>query len=221
MQEKRNETDSSRPHNKGQKLRMKKVGISETIKNVKICKNSTGNNYLELSNDLIVSELASGTYLLKAGLREATEEIEVFANDKNTSLLFLKESVLDSLGLPEKVRLNIKSDGETFILGPFIGIFISRNKIERLLEGYWDSVYWRFQNWGAEYGGLVYFFDYSGIDWEQRKVDGYCWNNKKEWIQCSYPLPQVIYDRCFGKNSRDIALQLREEIAKRNLSIKV
>ncbi|NMA67997.1 MAG: YheC/YheD family protein, partial [Desulfitobacterium sp.] len=200
---------------------MKNCDVFETIRNVEIRKSSAKDNFLKLSNDLVDSNLTKGTYLMKVGLRQVTDEVEIFPNDNKTNILFLKEKVLDSLSLPEGIRLNLKCDGENLILGPLIGVFISHNKIEKLLDGYWDSVYWRFQNWGAEKGGLVYFFDYSGIDWEEKKVDGYYWNDNRDWSKCTYPLPEVIYDRCFGKNSRDVALKLRENIANQNLPIRV
>lgn len=196
-------------------------GATETIRSVEVRKTPKNFSYLKLSNDLLDINLTSNKYLLKAGLRQIAEDIRVFPNQENNSILFLREEVLTALSLPDRTRLNLKRHGSHLILGPLIGIFISRDKIERLNGGDGDGVYWRFQNWGTENGGLVYFFDYSGIDWDQQKVDGYHWNKDRVWTKYSYSLPDVIYDRCFGTNSKEISQRLRERIAKQGLSIGV
>ncbi|AFL99415.1 hypothetical protein Desde_0982 [Desulfitobacterium dehalogenans ATCC 51507] len=203
------------------KIDIENDDTSKIIRSVEIRKTSTHANALKLAKNLLDIDLKSNNYLLKAGLRQTTAEVLVLPNDENVSTLFLTEEVLIALGLPDRTRLNLKCDGSNLILGPFVGVFISQNKVERLNCGNWDSVYWRLQNWGAENGGLVYFFTFSDIDWEQRKIKGYYWDKDKVWTPCTYPMPEVIYDRCFGTNSREISRTLREMIVNKGLSIRV
>ncbi len=177
--------------------------------------------FLHLSRDLPHFDIENNGYLIKAGMKEISADVKVLYTYNKNPIFFLSEEIITTLNLPEGIRLNMKREGAALIFGPIIGVFIGESKITYLNEGGHDSVYWRFQNWATEYGGLVYFFTFSGIDWEQLEVDGYYWDKDKVWTKTTYPLSEVIYDRCFGQGSRENSNALREAITNKRLLIKV
>lgn len=191
------------------------------IRNVEIRPIKGTKCYLHLSEEFSHFNIENNAYLIKAGAKEILADVEVlYTYDKN-NICFLNEETFSLLHLPERIRLNMKREGDALILGPIIGVLIGESKVTYLNEGGHDRVFWWLQNWAAEYGGLVYFFMYPGIDWEHLTVSGYCWNEDKAWIKTTYPLSEVVYDRCFEQGSRKISNALRKAIANKRLSIKV
>lgn len=176
-------------------------------------------NKLEILAGSQGSQLRTGEYMITAGCREIRAMVNLIPNGKETFIM--QKCLLEKLFLPEEIKLNIKCDPGRIELGPLLGVFISKNKVEKLLAGGWDSIYWRFQELAKRLGGLVYFFTLDDIDWDERKVSGYYWNEEKEWVNRVYPLPKVIYDRCFGKDGREASYRLREAIARQPLHIQV
>lgn len=191
------------------------------IKNIEIRSTLRKDNYLELASNLSHVNINSGDYLIKVGVNKILATTKVIETEYKTNILFLNQKVLDNLHIPTRTKLNLKVDGTTLILGPIIGVFISEQKIQLLKDGGWDSVYWRFQNYGLKHAGLVYFFMLADIDWDELKVDGYYFDQNKSWTKCSFPLPEVVYDRCFGLVGRENAYSLRQMIADKGLSVKV
>ncbi|UMZ73876.1 YheC/YheD family protein [Natranaerofaba carboxydovora] len=195
----------------------------KTIK-VQIKLTSEKENYLELkdipgNNDSITIRQKKGEYLFQAGCKKMQDQI----NFKNTStgdeysVLWLTEEVVSYLMLDENLKsetlcLNAVIDKQLkkIELGPILGIFISKNKIDKLCNDNWDSIYWRFQKWSKEVNGLCYFFTLNDIDFSNKKVTGYHFDSNKKWVKNEYPLPRVIYDRCFGKDGRKDSYRLRK-----------
>jgi hypothetical protein len=59
---------------------------------------------------------------------------------------------------------------------------------------------------------FCYVFSPHRIDWVGQKVVGYKWDAASgHWIRGVFPLPHIIYDRCFYKSSKNIQL-CRENI---------
>jgi len=158
---------------------------------------------------------------IKAGLREIKSLIKVESASNGKEEIQLNLEFLQALSLKEGLSLNFKISKDIFELGPLLGIFVSKNKIEKLIEGGWDSVYWQFQKWSEARKGLVYFFCLEDIIWHEKLVRSYYWNPSREWTKGIFPLPQVIYDRCFGKDGREASYKLRDIISKENQNIKV
>src|SRR5690554_3627620 len=50
---------------------------------------------------------------------------------------------------------------------------------------------------GAVQGLQVYIFTPNRIDWILQRVHGYTYCKKNKWIKRIFPLPNLIYDRCF------------------------
>ncbi|MDF2721289.1 MAG: hypothetical protein K0Q59_964 [Paenibacillus sp.] len=65
---------------------------------------------------------------------------------------------------------------------------------------------------GQKLGITVYVFFPHQIDWPRRRVLGYGYSaSMKSWERSFFPLPDVVYDRCFYSNAHSYALS-REPI---------
>ena len=54
---------------------------------------------------------------------------------------------------------------------------------------------------GRQIGLSVIVFFPNRLDWERRRVVGYMYSpSRKRWMKSFYPLPKVVYDRCFYPN---------------------
>lgn len=54
---------------------------------------------------------------------------------------------------------------------------------------------------GLQNGITVYVFSPLTIDWEQKQALGFTYKPQiKSWVKQRFPLPKLIYDRCFFKN---------------------
>lgn len=99
-------------------------------------------------------------------------------------------------------------------LGPLVGLLISRAKLAAVLAGLVDTVYCRYAAYAREAGAILCFFTVDGLDPAGASVRGYqlhpgaggAW----DWVETDFPLPRVVYDRCFGKEGRAEAARLRE-----------
>lgn len=60
---------------------------------------------------------------------------------------------------------------------------------------------------GARHGLTVYVFSPGRIDWRKRTLTGYGYIPARgSWEKRSYPLPDLIYDRCFFYHKKDFAV---------------
>lgn len=190
---------------------------SLSLINLKISPDET--NILELPKREVLSSITRGTYQIFAGVRKSRLTLVVQRGQSEEGTLFLNRHVLESLLLPEGNKINLKVSNGKIHLGPILGVFISESKIEKLKNDGWDSVYWRFQNWASSQGGVLYFFTLGDINWYEAKVKGYHWTSDRQWVERYYPMPQIIYDRCFGVEGRAAAYKLREMV--KNSGIRV
>lgn len=56
---------------------------------------------------------------------------------------------------------------------------------------------------GAASGLSVFVFSPNGVDWEQNAVSGYVYDDRTgAWRNGRFPLPDLVYDRCFFSNRR-------------------
>ncbi len=71
-----------------------------------------------------------------------------------------------------------------------------------------NSFFYRDLCKAAQQSGLsCYIFSPIRIDWTKRKVTGYAWDSSQNrWTRGLFPLPHIVYDRCFFKKAKDILL---------------
>jgi len=185
--------------------------------NIKVTTNETC--VLELPKSESLSSIKSGNYQLFAGIRKSFVKLDIQRGSSDEGTFFINYNVLKNLLIPEGIITNLKVSNGKIHLGPMLGVFISQAKVEKLKSDGWDSVYWRFQDWASSHGGVVYFFTLEDIHWYEAKVKGYRWTSDRQWVEGFYPMPQIIYDRCFGLEGRAAAYKLREMV--KNSGIRV
>ncbi|MHB8171821.1 MAG: hypothetical protein ACYDG6_09810, partial [Thermincolia bacterium] len=129
----------------------------------------------------------------------------------NEDELYLSMDLIRQLNLPQLNTLGVFSHGNQLILGPVIGIFVSPQEINNLNKGKGrNSVYQWFWRVSRELGGLYYFFSLTDIFWDQQMVKGWIFvDSEGAWVARVLPLPNVIYDRCFGPYGRAGSYKLR------------
>ncbi len=183
-------------------------------------------NILELTEDTVI-ETAVGLeekdeYTIIFGLGEYRGPLKMKPRWGKANILKLGPDAQKKLLLPAGARVNLQvyNSGDIKV-GPLLGVLISRSKKEKLLAGGFDSVYWRFQGWAAQLKGLIIFFSLEDIDATAQKVKGYFFSREKIWHSGPFPLPGVIYDRCFGREGRQEAYGLRELLEEKRLQVRV
>jgi hypothetical protein len=129
-------------------------------------------------------------------------------------LLLVPELVAAHLRIAPNLNLTLyRPDRESVRLGPLVGVLLSRAKLRAVLEGEQDSIYQRFVAYAREAGGALVFCTVDGFDEGQGELTGYRlhegapgrWN----WVPGRFPVPRVLYDRCFGAEGREEALTVR------------
>lgn len=149
-----------------------------------------------------------------------------------TARLLIEKGALveaqDGLRIPaEAARQLLLPDLETLgrvvfnnrvIFGPLIGIFVSEKDIELLAQGQCKNHnFYKYVNECDRLGALACFFSLNNIFPGLRLVRG--WFYKKQlareglWTSRLFPLPSVIYDRCFGAHGRSDGTKLREMLS--------
>ncbi len=123
--------------------------------------------------------------------------------------LYFSADLKNLISIPQGTSLQVKIIGHNHLeLGPLVGVFISAGKVASLIKGKIDSVYQHFSKTAQRQGGQCCFFSIGDIDWEKKLVKALLLNNSNT-VSRIMPLPKIIYDRCFGKQSRRHGLELR------------
>ncbi|MCY9663564.1 YheC/YheD family protein [Paenibacillus alginolyticus] len=95
---------------------------------------------------------------------------------------------------------------------PLLGIMVT--ELNRELPFGSSEFYEHLTYHGAAKGLDVFVFSPNRIDWKQELVRGYAYLSKKqEWVMKLFPLPSIIYDRCFFTNKKDYR-QYRNHVRK-------
>lgn len=129
--------------------------------------------------------------------------------------------VLERLWLDESVPLSAWTTGPgEIVLGPLIGVLIAHAKLQALLAGTRDTVFGRMTRYAREVGTALFFFSMQGLDFRTSTVHGFqCDERGAVWSDRRFPIPRVVYDRCFTSQGRAQAAELRD--AARELGIVV
>lgn len=82
---------------------------------------------------------------------------------------------------------------------PLLGIMVT--ELKRVLPFASSSFYQNLTTHGANEGIDVFVFSPNRIEWTQEMVRGYMYDRTQQaWITKLFPLPSLIYDRCFFSN---------------------
>ncbi|SDN21846.1 YheC/D like ATP-grasp [Paenibacillus sp. yr247] len=95
---------------------------------------------------------------------------------------------------------------------PLLGIMVTELNGELPFAS--SDFYERLTYYGATQGLNVFVFSPNRINWKQEIVRGYTYvSERQEWIRKLFPLPSLIYDRCFF-SSKDSYHQYRFHVRK-------
>lgn len=143
---------------------------------------------------------------LKLHYGTLSQFVEIREFTKNTPAadnFFVTKAVAEKLFLKDGQRLSIRVTPEGGLeLGPLIGYYISKNKLKNLKSGAYDYIYAAFLNSAKALGGEAFLFSFDGIDRSHSFIEGYSYNSEypANLQKTRYPMPKVIYNRCFGSN---------------------
>lgn len=152
-------------------------------------------------------DLTTGdTLTLKAGTAEITAGVTV--SDDPAASNFIAAGLLHRLLLPTDQEFNLRlAKGQPVaVLGPVIGILISKNKkLKRPPFSRQKFLLQSFIAAGRKMGAVVYAFDPEGIDPEKKCIEGYYPNKTAtaeiNWKRTGFPFPDVVHNRIISRTT--------------------
>lgn len=138
--------------------------------------------------------------------------------------LELSPALAEALSVAEPISLTANRTGHREVtLGPLVGFAVSPPKLAKVLAGKRDTAYCRYERHAREAGITLIFFSPAEVDLENNSVVGYAHRcdgvRTCRWTARRYPLPRVIYERCFGKEGREASLRLRRMAAELGVTV--
>lgn len=151
---------------------------------------------------------------IRFGTRSTLAEF-LAVHDQPPEHMILSPQLARALALEQPLRTTVGMDEQGEVaLGPLVGLLISKRKLESLLAGAVDTVYCRYTRYALEVNAVLCFFTSAGLDLIQGTVQGYMLRDgRSDWEFRRFPIPRVIYDRCFGEAGRGESAQVRGLLA--------
>jgi len=132
------------------------------------------------------------TITLGFGNKWASATLKIW--NKEGSTLVIPQLLASVLYLPPTGNCMIKSDGRDLQLGPLIGILTGLTKQPNQPFGGMTSFIHEFMQSGS--GKAFYFaFTPNHVDWKREVITGYIPGLNGRWVQRTFPLPDVVYNR--------------------------
>lgn len=150
------------------------------------------------------------TVILKFGCMQVCLKILVLNNrDIDINRFYLSRDLESYLYVEDGTLLQIKNNSDSELeIGPLIGVFINAEKVENLLSGKGVTAYTQFYNTCKRLNGICCLFSIESIDWERKLIKGLI-RKDSGWLEHTFPLPRVIYDRNVENNCRVESTELR------------
>ncbi|MHB8171820.1 MAG: YheC/YheD family endospore coat-associated protein [Thermincolia bacterium] len=168
-------------------------------------------------HDTSIPLLKRQEMVLTLGAKSISAPVKIEPALTDFRQMIIPKTLGTALGLHQVKKINLRLEGANLLrLGPYIGLLISRDKLERQSLGKHDPVYLRLARYSREIGGNLVMFSYQGIDWENRLISGLTLTGdgaKVSWQAGTFALPRIIYDRSFGLEGRLEGARLREKLS--------
>ncbi|WP_338473094.1 YheC/YheD family protein [Niallia sp. XMNu-256] len=146
----------------------------------------------DLASKLMIKE--NKTLLLQHGL-ESTEVSTHIESDYKKTFIGVSEDILNQLGLQLNVKYDLLIKDNTIILGPIIGMLVSRDESELELQVKENNLH-RYIHFYEQIGGMVIAFSLAGVNKDKNKIKGYLYDpTSNTWKKGVYPFPQAIFNR--------------------------
>lgn len=131
--------------------------------------------------------------------------------------LRIPKDMARQLQLPDTEHLGVTVRNNNIIFGPLIGVFVSRWETENLSQGTCKNKYfYRYIEACKELNAICCFFSIGEISWEQHLIKGWVLKKRdrqgEKWVSRTFPIPSVIYDRCFGSLGKADGYELRSHL---------
>lgn len=150
--------------------------------------------------------------VLKFGCMKVSLMLIIIEGTESNNRIYLSEDLRGYMHVDEGTILQIKGNSdEEFELGPFIGVFINKEKFDNLIRGKGVTAYTQFHNTCRKLCGLCCFFSIENIDWN-KKIVKVLIRKGSGWTECIFPLPSIIYDRNVENNCRVESIELRKRL---------
>lgn len=171
------------------------VKITPAAQTETYCILPAGIRLMDLPKNPGKTRLHYGTRSLIVEVKKSPEN-SLPAND-----FFVTKALAQKLLLNDNQKLSIKVNPEGEVeLGPLVGYFISDDKLKSLKSGVFDLVYAAFLNSAKALGGEAFLFSVNDINRSRSLIVGYSYNSEypAKLRKSQYPIPRVIYNRCFS-----------------------
>lgn len=134
------------------------------------------------------------------------------SNELENNKILLSENVLEQLMIPDGVDYQILVEKDSLRIGPVIGLLMtstktrmSKSTLAKLMS--YTLIY-------PEIGGLLVAFSTDSIDFEEKTVEGYYYDNNFKgkglpWVAGTFPIPDSIFSRTML--SEDTVNKIKEE----------
>jgi len=170
----------------------------------------TEKNKIRLSSD-IASEVGlreGEPVTLKIGLLTLQLQVKMHKNREVKNNIDLNPSTIKRLHLKTDRKLGINIDNNTISLGPVVGIMVELSpEISKPFGGQTFFIKQLLDS-GRKIGEICFAFDPYSINWDKKIVYGYTYNGSK-WIRGVYLIPEIIYPREKGYNSKKVRIRQR------------
>lgn len=129
------------------------------------------------------------------------KRVSCTSNDTDNDIM-LSEALLLQSGLEEDIETNLIVSDDSLRIGPLLGIYTQRKTvlgIEQQRTTFRGKTTTKV-NFQAK--TIPYYFSTSDVDLIQNKIHGVFYSNKEgRYIRKVFPLPDVLYDKGFGRSS--------------------
>lgn len=152
-------------------------------------------------------------------LGSVKQEVKVVA--AGISGMRITPSLSDKLGLHSgaKLCLQYKPNSRTLVIGPMIGVMISREYPGNAEKPFGSATAFckEMTEAGEQFGTLVFFFPPAAMHASASSVDGWSYAEGK-WAKKSFPIPNTIYNRLTSRKYENMAnvQQFMKDVKSRN-----
>lgn len=175
--------------------------------------------YINIKQSELQEVAASERVYLRFGTSVISVNLASLYREAEPGKLFISKDIAQQLLLPDTRKLGVALRKNNIIFGPLIAVFVSRWETENLSQGICKNKYfYRYIETCKELNAICCFFSIEDILWEQGRVIGWILDKRdgqgEKWLSRIYPIPSVIYDRCFGALGKADGYELRTHLAK-------
>lgn len=122
-------------------------------------------------------------------------DVEVMTHQKDEDTLYISDLLLNEIKFPESPTISFFMENNHLLIQPLLGVYTAGFQEDAKMPiGERTPVFESMAITGQSYGFDTVFFGYQHINWEDKTIDGYTFQ-EGDWVKKVFPFPYVIYDR--------------------------